>query len=187
MIKFIPYVVITAFAGLALSAAAQDAEQVPNKKLEQRGERIEGPVSAIAPAALLIASFDRNFDYTISAPEIEAGLTQTFTSADKDKSGHLTMMELQNWRRAALGDVDAQPVFLAFDKDFDQRISKAEFDKVLRRTIERADKDENGEIMFSDLIRVFEMPRRPVIDEDIEDLQRRLDRSRRQDGQLPRY
>ena len=58
--------IMTILAATSLSALAQpvelpqeEVEQVPNKKLEERGERIKGPITSISPAALLFASFDK--------------------------------------------------------------------------------------------------------------------------------
>ena len=159
--------IMTILAATSLSALAQpvelpqeEVEQVPNKKLEERGERIKGPITSISPAALLFASFDKNSDYAIDDSEYAAGLTASFEKADKDASGTLSLFELEDWRKASLGSLDARPGNISFDKDFDLRVSKAEFEKAFSYIQKRNDKDSDGIISFEEMVRVFEMPRR---------------------------
>jgi len=54
---------------------------------------------------------------------LTSGLAKAFKSADKDDSTTLSLFELEDWREAALGSLDAAPGTLAFDKDFDQRVT----------------------------------------------------------------
>jgi len=155
-------------------------EELPNKKLERRGERIKGPITAVGAGSMLFASFDSNADYEVNNTELAAGLTKAFNAADKDKSKALSLFELEDWRAAALGSLDAAPGNLAFDKDYDQRVTRAEFDHALGYVFKTGDKNDDGVLAFSELVNVFEMPRRPVIEE--EDSIARINReSRRQD------
>lgn len=160
-------VIITIFTMTSFSALAQsvelpqeEVEQIPSKKLEERGERIKGPITSISPAALLLASFDKNRDYSIDNSEYAAGLTASFEKADKDASGTLSLFELEDWRKASLGSLDARPGNISFDKDYDQRVSKAEFDKAFSYIQKRNDKNNDGIISFEEMVSVFEMPRR---------------------------
>jgi len=82
-------------------------EELPNKKLERRGERIKGPITAVGAGSMLFASFDSNADYEVNNTELAAGLTKAFNAADKDKSKALSLFELEDWRAAALGSLDA--------------------------------------------------------------------------------
>jgi len=137
-------------------------EELPNKKLERRGERMKGPITSIGAGAMLFASFDTNTDYSINQVEFAAGRTQAFNAADKDSSKTLSLFELEDWREAALGSLDAAPGNLAFDKDYDQRVTRAEFDHALGFVFKAGDKNDDGILAFSELVKVFEMPRRPV-------------------------
>jgi len=146
------------------SASAQettpdDIEQLPNKKLEERGERIRGPITSIAAGALLFASYDKNADYLIDADEFSTGQASSFQSADNDKSGTLSLFELEDWRQAALGSLDAAPGNLSFDKDYDQRVTASEFKSALKYVYNVNDKDADNQLSFEEMIRVFEIPR----------------------------
>ena len=72
----------------------------------------------------------------------------------------MSLFELEDWRKASLGSLDARPGNISFDKDFDQRVSKAEFEKAFSYIQKRNDKDSDGIISFEEMVRVFEMPRR---------------------------
>jgi len=175
-------------AALATDPLPEDEElleELPNKKLERRGERIKGPITSVGAGAMLFASFDTNADYNINQAEFAVGKTQSFKAADTDNSKSLSLFELEDWREAALGSLDAAPGNLAFDKDYDQRITRAEFDHALGYVFKAGDKNEDGTLAFSELVKVFEMPRRPVIEKE-EDPIERINRQARRDQQRRR-
>ncbi|MEP3892319.1 MAG: hypothetical protein ABJN69_17800 [Hellea sp.] len=185
---------ISLFALPSAAAAAdplpEDAElveELPNKKLERRGERIKGPITSVGAGAMLFASFDENADYKINAAEFTAGLKTAFNSADKDTSKTLSLFELEDWRLAALGSLDAAPGNLAFDKDYDQRVTRAEFDYALNFVFNAGDKDDDGILEFSELVKVFEMPRRPVLEDDEDPIARINREGRRQEQRRRGY
>jgi len=99
---------------------------------------------------MLFASFDTNADYNINQAEFAVGKTQSFKAADTDNSKSLSLFELEDWREAALGSLDAAPGNLAFDKDYDQRITRAEFDHALGYVFKAGDKNEDGILAFSE-------------------------------------
>lgn len=189
--KLLPLSVIFLLAptlAIATDPFPEDLEQVeelPNKKLERRGERVKGPITSVGAGAMLFASFDTNSDYEINEIEFLAGRTQAFNAADKDKSKTLSLFELEDWREAALGSLDAAPGNLAFDKDYDQRITRAEFDHALSFVFNAGDKNKDGLLAFSELVTVFEMPRRPVIEKE-EDPIERINRQGRYEQQRRR-
>lgn len=160
-------------------------EELPNKKLERRGEHIKGPITSVGAGAMLFASFDTNADYAVNEIEFVAGRTQAFNAADKDRSKTLSLFELEDWREAALGSLDAAPGNLAFDKDYDQRITRAEFDHALSFVFKAGDKNDDGVLAFSEMVKVFEMPRRPVIEKE-ESAIDRINRQGRQNQQRRR-
>jgi len=155
---------LLSFAGIS---HAQDdvetieaVEKVPSKKLQERGERIRGPITSLRMAGLMLVGFDENTDYRITRTEFDTGHQQAFKKADADNSGTLSLFELEDWRLKALGSLDARPGNLAFDKDYDQRVTREEFNDVLGHVFKVTDKDEDGIIIFSELVHVFEMPTR---------------------------
>lgn len=173
------------FAADPLPEDEEVIEELPNKKLERRGKRIKGPITSVGAGAMLFASFDTNADYQVNDLEFTAGQTQAFNAADKDKSKTLSLFELEDWREAALGSLDAAPGNLAFDKDYDQRVTRAEFDHALNFIFKAGDKNDDGILAFSELVNVFEMPRRPIL-EDEEDPIKRINRQGRRDQQRRR-
>jgi len=184
--------IVTAIMLTALpaSAIAQDAfedevEQLPNKKLEKRGERISGPITSIAAAGLLFASYDKNADYTVTSIELSQGQAASFKVADKDSSGYLSLFELEDWRKAALGSLDAPPGNISFDKDYDQRVTSAEFKHALSYVYNVNDKDKDGQLSFEEMTRVFEIPRRPFFEERPDNLEN-IDRQRPANGRTRR-
>lgn len=160
-------------------------EELPNKKLERRGERMKGPITSVGAGAMVFAGLDKDADYKITEIELTSGITLAFNSADKDNSKSLSLFELEDWREAALGSLDAAPGNLAFDKDFDQRVTRAEFNHALRLVFESGDKNKDGILAFSELVKVFEMPRRPTIEEK-EDPIERINRQARREQQRRR-
>jgi len=175
-------IVIAAMASSALSQDSfdDDVELLPNRKLEKRGERISGPITSIAAAGLLFASYDTNSDYSVDTVEFSKGQAKSFDIADSDKSGMVSLFELEDWRQAALGSLDAPPGNIAFDKDYDQRITAEEFEHALRYVYQANDKNKNGMLSFEEMTHVFEMPRRPILEEKpdpIETIERRGQRT----------
>ena len=177
-------VTTAAFAADPLLEDEIEVETLPDKKLERRGERVSGPITAISAGALVFAGFDANADYKINSTELTSGLAKAFNAADKDGSTTLSLFELEDWREAALGSLDAAPGTLAFDKDFDQRVTRDEFDHAMIFVFKTGDKNEDGILELTDLVKVFEMPRRPVIEE--EDAIDRINRQGRRDQQRRR-
>ena len=142
--------------------------ELPNKKLAKKGMRIEGPITSISAGALLLASFDSNYNFQIDLNEFNNAKLQIFNIADIDKSGVISPFELEDWRKSALGSLDAPPGNLSFDRDYDQRITKNEFNKTLISIFESGDKNNDGILKFSELVDVFEISNRMVTTTDNE-------------------
>lgn len=155
------YAILIAISSTAIAQdnILDEVEQLPNKKLEERGERIRGPITSIAAGGMLFATFDKNTNYSIDETEFQNGQAASFKAADVDNSGTLSLFELEDWRIAALGSVDAAPGNLSFDKDYDQRVTAAEFKSALKYVYNVNDKDADNHLTFEEIIRVFEIPR----------------------------
>ncbi|MDC0422175.1 hypothetical protein OAS62_01455 [Hellea sp.] len=136
--------------------------ELPNKKLAKKGMHIEGPITSISAGGLLLASFDSNYNFQIDLNEFNNAKLHIFNIADTDKSGVISPFELEDWRKTALGSLDAPPGNLSFDKDYDQRITKNEFNKTLISIFESGDKNNDGILKFSELVNVFEISNRMV-------------------------
>ena len=107
--------------------------------------------------ALLFAGFDHNNDYSIDIGEVNAGINQAFNFADKDKNGTLSLIELEVWRKIALGSENLAPHSYAFAPNFARTVTKDKFHLVLSELAKRLDKDvqglSDGKIAMEDLLK----------------------------------
>ncbi len=167
MRKFLSY---CALAGVILSSAGVGHAQddgieglVTTDSQEQELPaipRVQGPITVIRPAALVFASFDENGDYSIDRMEAENGAQTAFGRADRDENGKVSLFELEDWRAMALGSMDALPGNLNFDTDYDNQVSKSEFQATLMGLFERHDLNEDGYVKHNELMQILEVPRR---------------------------
>ena len=131
----------------------------PQDRIGQSGRTVQIPRSG----ALLFASFDTSGDYIIDRSEISAGIARAFTGADKDKSGVLSLVELEAWRVAALGSENAAPTNFTFAPNFARTVTKQKFTLVLTDIAAKIDADDqgvqDGKIAMADLLRPFSPPR----------------------------
>ena len=165
MVKFTTGVcaIITAIICLEASqtAAADDGvENLKDPKATAKNVMPSGAVTTLHAAGLLFASFDTNRDYAIDTAEFFAGRDASFERADQNGNGSLSLIELQHWRSLALGSLDTPPSNMAFDRDFDQTVSRPEFDEMFGSMFQAKDVDADGRVAFSELIRVIEIPDR---------------------------
>lgn len=155
---------------LAMSMGAMGISQAQDDEIEglasldeQRAEipsipKIRGPITIIRPAALLFTTFDKDANYSISRKEASLGATDAFGRADQNKNGKVSLFELEDWRAAALGSMDALPGNLNFDTDYDNQVSKSEFEDALLELFDRHDKDEDGSVVHGELMQILEVP-----------------------------
>lgn len=142
---------------IVLSACASSEPNYPVRRDDRDGgqkPRSSGPITALSSAGLLIASFNRNDDYSIDQTEFAQGRDTAFKIADGDGNDSLNLFELEHWRVNALGSADAAPGIMFFDADFNNIVTHQEFDVGLSNIYQNADKDGDGIIRFSELIRI---------------------------------
>lgn len=150
-------------------AQSYDAPETLDKKKPPQsqplpGDQALGPMTLLAPAGLLIASFDTNGDYQISRAEFDVGYEKSFTRIDRDKNNKLTLIEIESWREKALGSKDARPSAMYFEGNFDQVISRKEFETAFETLFTNADKNDDERVEFGELIRVVERRSRPPVE-----------------------
>ncbi len=114
----------------------------PNTTIGQSDNFIRIPRTG----AFLFASFDSNHDYIIDSAEVQSGIQSAFAYADRDKSGILSLVELEGWRVAALGYENATPTNFAFAPNFARTVSRETFAAVLTSLAENLDKDAEGHL-----------------------------------------
>ena len=115
---------------------------------------LHNTVKTLHADSLLFASFDTDGDCKVDISEFISGRDASFDDADQTQDGSLSLTELQDWRDRAFGTLDASPSYLAYDRDFDQTISRAEFDEMFGAAFNATDKNADGRVAFSELIRV---------------------------------
>lgn len=148
-VKFVPI--------LLLIAAGATSASLAQKREEQRYQ--PPPPSIVAtPLALAITGFDRSGDMVVSRAELDDGAALSFASADKDRDGKLSLIELGEWAEAALGNRGALPGQFDFDLDGDDSISREEFIGLLQRRFGTFDTNRDGALQRSELISLTPVP-----------------------------
>lgn len=161
--------ILTLLTGVALTisagtAQAQDDEIEGLESLDDQQQelpsipKVRGPITIIRPAALLFATFDKDGDYKIARAEASQGVADAYGRADQDNNGRISLFELEDWREAAFGSMDALPGNMNFDTDYDNQVSKVEFTSALMDLFDRHDKDKNGQVKHGELMQILEVP-----------------------------
>jgi len=161
------------------TATIGDAVEIEQDEELEVETIVNGDVTGIRPAALVFATFDTNGDYSVDTRELAAGHARAFGHADRDTSGYLSIIEIEGWRRNALGSTDAIPGRMAFDPNLDNRITKDEFGAEFTRLFRESDKNQDGKLDFAEMVDVFDMPKRRSRNE--RDRERDLSRIGRED------
>lgn len=146
------FTIIGAAVGVALAVAGCASRPEPS-----RGLQGEGPRVLLSADTLMFASFDANNDLRIDAAEQAAGIAREWTRADANGDGEITPLEMQTWMTTALGGADAPPYRLDFDRNVDNKITRAEFDQELAVRARDYDKDNDGVLTRAEFLR--EAPR----------------------------
>ena len=125
--------------------------------LSRMGRAPEG-VKRVSPGALLLASFDRNFDGKVSRAEISAAAPGLFVVVDANKDGKITGFEQTDWAASvgSQGEIIANPTM--FDANLDRSVTQDEFAKGLLRLADEVMGPTVQEIAFSDLTRPLTAP-----------------------------
>lgn len=121
---------------------------------------------SVASGGLLFASFDQDGDYEITQDEVRGGIAQAFDRAETSGNGSLSLVEVDRWRERALGSLDLLPGNTQFDRNFDAVVTRAEFTEVLSRNAARLDADEDGVLVFSELLQKAPEPQKAKRERD---------------------
>ncbi|MEP6343737.1 MAG: hypothetical protein ABJ275_10515 [Maricaulaceae bacterium] len=152
-------IICLAATAMMVSACASQPEQRGSDRGEraERGERgpraqARGSGTFMQPVAALFIGMDSNQDKIISRAELESGVSNEWSSFDRNPSA--TYFAL--WSENTLGSTDALPNFLSFDKDFSGVISKDEFSDQLTTHFNGMDKNKDGNLGRSEMIVAFQ-------------------------------
>jgi len=146
-------------ASLLLQACASSSTQKHGRQSAPPAfGKNQSLITIVSPASLLITSFNRNNDYVIDRAEFTGGRDQAFQNADSNGDGRISLFEMDAWRLGALGSKDAAPMSMYFDADFNQVVTKEEFETAFDTLFSNSDKDGNQTIAFTELVRVAARP-----------------------------
>ena len=131
---------------------------IPTAPLLSRMGRVPEGVKRVSPGALLLASFDRNFDGKVSRAEISAAAPGLFVVVDANKDGKITGFEQTDWAASvgSAGEIIANPTM--FDTNLDRSVTQDEFAKGLLRLADEVMGPTVQEIAFSDLMKPLSAP-----------------------------
>jgi len=134
----------------ALFATACTSRPQPPRNGAAQGERpsVQGGMIA-RPVALLFAGMDVDHDHVIDEAELANGITRDWQAMGEKTVSALALAE---WSVYALGDADALPNHIAFDRNFDGQVSEAEFRARLISEFAQLDKDHDQQLTRAELL-----------------------------------
>jgi hypothetical protein len=160
------YLPVAAFAQDSAASDPFATERLGGDSPTERPQRGQGASTqrALIPLGLVYASFDTDRNYKVSREELEVGIAQSFAAADRDRSAHLSLVELAAWRELVLGSRDLLPGNTQFDRNFDSRVERAEFTSLLTDLYKSFDRNENGALEYSEMTRPIRQATRSKVE-----------------------
>jgi hypothetical protein len=156
--------------GCAVPALAQEAPSAgapaagakvehldPTSPFRGLGHAPEG-VKRVSPGALLLASFDRNFDGKVSRAEITSAAPGVFAVVDANKDGKITGFEQTDWAASVGSQGEILGNATMFDTNLDRVVTPDEFAKGLLRLADEVMGPATAEIAFTDLMKPLTAP-----------------------------
>lgn len=104
------------------------------------------------PMAMFFAGLDNDGDLFVSRLEVEPAILREWERADADRNGRLSAFEYEDWMKTVLGDPEARPGRIAFDKDLDGEISQNDFESRLLVEFTMLDRNDDGRISRQELL-----------------------------------
>ncbi len=126
------------------SAQVEQIELPTNNAEPRKSGRV-----IIEPISLFFASSDRDGDAIVTEPELGIAIQNEL----ENMGGKMRPLQFMDWSLKTLGSSDISPRFLSFDTNFDSVISESEFSARLRAEFSRLDKNEDGQLERSEMIR----------------------------------
>ena len=115
------------------------------------------PIGSISvePVGMMIAAFDGDADGRVTRAEFDAGVAGTFAG---EGQGSMGLLDLAAWAQRWLGSQGAVPGQYDFDRDGDDRISRAEYGAEFDKLFARFDANKDRVLDRSELIRIAQPP-----------------------------
>lgn len=140
---------------LLAAAAALQAAPPPTPGTTPGAAPAQPPATmVVAPAAMLLATFDADGDGRTSRAEMDAGLARTFAAIDRNHAGKLRYLDFADWSLRWLGDRNALPSPFELDRDGDDAVSLAELQAWFAATFARLDRDHDGSLTRAELLTI---------------------------------
>jgi|SRR5690349_11118844 len=130
----------------------------PTAPFLSRMGRVPEGVKRVSPGALLLASFDRNFDGKVSRAEITAAAPGVFSVVDANKDGKITGFEQTDWAASVGSQGEILANATMFDANLDRSVTQEEFAKGLLRLADEVMGPAVQEIAFTDLMKPLTAP-----------------------------
>lgn len=139
----------------------------PTSRFMGYGHPPEG-VKRVTPGALLLASFDRNFDGKVTRAEIEAAAPSVFAVVDANKDGKIAGFEQVDWAASVGSQGEILANATMFDANLDRSVTPEEFTRGLLRLADEVMGPSVQEIAFTDLMKPLtaintDEPARPTV------------------------
>ena len=165
--------------GLSYNAFGQ-VEQI--ELPTERGGPSERGRAIIEPISLFFASIDSDGDAIVTETELDEAIKTEWDSFGVRPRA----LQFMDWSLKTFGSADISPRFLSFDSNFDSVISETEFASRLTAEFLRLDKNGDGRLERSEMIRSFRGDPQQSRGGNEEGQQRREGRRGENGGRRPR-
>jgi len=136
-------------AALVVSACTTKPDRKgPPPDGARSGQQPRSSGTFLHPVAALFVSMDLNNDKTTSRTELSEGIALEWASFDRNPS----QIYYMDWATDTLGNADAMPNFISFDRNLDGVITQAEFSERIEQRFDALDKDKDGNLLRSEMI-----------------------------------
>ncbi|WP_373005747.1 hypothetical protein [Hyphomonas sp.] len=135
-------------AALLATACASRPQLQRHDDAQRERPSVHGGMIA-RPIALLFAGMDVDHDHVIDEAELANGITREWQATGTRTVSALSLTE---WSVYALGDADALPNHIAFDRNFDGQVTEAEFRARLISEFAQLDANRDQELTRAELL-----------------------------------
>ena len=148
---------LLALSIVAPPAAAQTANRVPvplGSKNTPPPNSATPPSLVVEPVAMMLATFDADFDGKVTRAEMTRGVARSFAAIDTANTGKLGYIAFADWAEKWLGDRNALPSPFETDADGDNQITLPELQAKFDAIFARLDKDKDGALTRAELLTI---------------------------------
>ena len=115
-------------------------------------------ITSLLPGGALLIGFNRNDDYMIDEVEFIEGRAEAFKQADINANDVISLSEFRSWQPKATGSITALPDLVYFDQNFNDEVTKSEFDAGFEKMFRVADENKDNQVSYDELITIVVPP-----------------------------